>query len=281
MQSFKVVIAYDGTDLVGWQRQAAGVSIQGLLEDALRALDERDVTVVGAGRTDAGVHALGQVAAFTLARPLPPESILRALNARLPDAVRVLSAEHAAASFNPRFDARSKTYRYRILNGPVKDPFERRYAWHIAGTLDIAAMDAAARLLEGPHDFAAFRSSGTEVKSTERQILTSRIADCGLRIYCGFEDFHDQSAITNQSAILNPQSAMRLLVYTVEGTGFLRHMVRAIVGSLVEIGLGRREPAWITQLLASRDRAAAGPTAPAEGLFLVRVQYGDAVAAER
>src|SRR2546425_10005369 len=133
MPSYRINLAYDGTDFVGWQRQASGTSIQGLLEDALRALDERDVTVTGAGRTDAGVHALGQVAAFTLARELAPDAVVRALNARLPDAVRVLAADAVAPSFHPRFDARAKTYRYRIWNGGVLSPFERRYAWHLIG----------------------------------------------------------------------------------------------------------------------------------------------------
>jgi len=140
MTTFKITVAYDGTDYVGWQRQASGVSIQGLLEDALRALDERDVPVAAAGRTDAGVHALGQVASFTLARALPCDAIVRAVNARLPDAVRVLSAAEAPRSFHARFDARTKTYRYRIWNGDVMPPFERRYAWHLTGPLDVASM---------------------------------------------------------------------------------------------------------------------------------------------
>ena len=274
MPSFRITLAYDGTDFVGWQRQASGTSIQGLLEEALRALDERDVAVVGAGRTDAGVHALGQVAAFTLERTLQADAVVRALNARLPDAVRVLAADEVPALFNPRFDARAKTYRYRIWTGDVLSPFERRYAWHLPGALDVDAMRQAARLLEGEHDFAAFQSAGTDVATTVRSVLVSRIADCGLRIDCGFPTAVQQSAIGtgSQSAIRNPQSAM-LLCYDITGTGFLRHMVRAIVGSLVEIGRGRQRVDWMTQVLASRDRAAAGPTAPALGLFLVGVEY--------
>src|SRR4051794_29652470 len=172
MPSFKITLAYDGTDFVGWQRQAAGVSVQGLLEDALREIDERDVTVTGAGRTDAGVHALGQVAAFTLERALTADTVVRALNARLPDAVRVLTAEEAAASFHPRFAARAKLYRYRICHSAVLSPFERRYAWHVAGPLDVTAMSAAAKSLDGVHVFAAFQSAGTEVRTTEREIFT-------------------------------------------------------------------------------------------------------------
>src|SRR5215213_2190238 len=185
MPSYKITVAYDGTDYVGWQRQANGVSIQALVEDALRLLDERDVTVTGAGRTDAGVHALAQVAAFTVARVMQPEALMRALNARLPDAVRVMTAEQVPATFHPRFEARAKTYRYRIWNGDIISPFEYRYAWHVTEPLDAAAMDAAARLLEGRHDFAAFQATGSDVATTIREIFTSRIAVRGLPPDCG------------------------------------------------------------------------------------------------
>ena len=267
MPHFKITLAYDGTGYVGWQRQASGPSVQGLLEGALRDLDERDVTLTGAGRTDAGVHALGQVAAFTLHRALPASAIVRALNARLPDAVRVLSAEEVPSTFHPRFGARRKTYRYRIWNGEVISPFERRYAWHLVGALDAGAMQAAAQQLVGRHDFAAFQATGSPVSTTQREIFVSRIEDCEPRIGIGQE-----------SAIRNPQSA--ILSYTITGTGFLRHMVRIIVGTLVEIGRGRQPVASIDRLLTSRDRTVAGPTAPPEGLFLVTVEYGDALAAE-
>jgi tRNA pseudouridine38-40 synthase len=256
MPTFKVTLAYDGTDYVGWQRQANGVSIQSLVEDALRVLDGRDVRVTGAGRTDAGVHALGQVAAFTIERTLSCDAVLRALNAHLPDAIRVLVADEAAPTFHPRFGARMKTYRYRIWNGDVFSPFERRYAWHLTGTLDLDAMQAAARLVEGRHDFAAFQASGGSATTSEREVFSSRF-DC-------------------ESPSPHPQSP--LLVYDISGSGFLRHMVRNIVGSLVEVGRGRRPPGWIGDLLALRDRTAAGPTAPAVGLFLVNVEYGGALA---
>jgi tRNA pseudouridine38-40 synthase len=269
MPTFKITLAYDGTDFVGWQRQAAGVSIQGLLEEALRELDQRDVTVTGAGRTDAGVHALGQVAAFSIERALAADAVVRALNARLPEAVRVLSAQEVPASFHPQFGARAKTYRYRIWNGDVSSPFERRYAWHVPGTLDLDAMQAAARILEGVHDFAAFQSTGGETKTTEREVLSSRIADCGLRTDWLIDSA--DSAESPESLIRNPQSAM--VAYQIVGTGFLRHMVRAIAGSLVEVGRGRRPAEWLADVLASRDRGLAGPTAPAEGLFLVSVTY--------
>lgn len=267
MSTIKITLAYDGAGLVGWQRQASGTSVQGLIEDALKRLDERDVTVHGAGRTDAGVHALGQVASFSLARPVAAAVVQRALNSMLPPAVRVLAAEDVPDAFHARFDARAKTYRYRIWNAPVFDPFEHGRAWHIVTVLDVEAMREAARRLEGQHDFAAFQSAGSDVETTVRRIITSRIADCGLRI--GEEC--EPGIRSPQSAIRSPQSS--ILNYEITGDGFLRHMVRAIVGSLVEIGRGRRPAEWIADVLTSRDRDAAGPTAPAEGLFLVRVAY--------
>ncbi len=272
MTTFRIILSYDGTDYVGWQRQANGVSIQAVLEDALRTLDGREVPVAGAGRTDAGVHALGQVASFTIARDLKPDALVRALNAHLPRAIRVLSAEEASTAFHARFSARTKTYRYRLWNDEVMSPFESTYAWHVPGPLDVEAMRAAARLLEGRHDFVAFQAAGSSVETTEREIFSSRIVDCGLRI-------EQQSAIKPaiDSAIRNPQSA--LLCYDVTGSGFLRHMVRIIVGSLVEIGRGRQPVEWIGRAIAGRDRAGAGPTAPPHGLFLVRVEYPGALAA--
>jgi tRNA pseudouridine38-40 synthase len=274
MTTFRITLAYDGTDFVGWQRQATGVSVQGLLEEALRELDQRDVTVTGAGRTDAGVHAIGQVAAFSIEHPLTAQVVIRALNARLPDAVRVLSAEEMPATFHARFGARAKTYRYRILNGDIVSPFERRYAWHVPGALDLDAMRTAARLLEGVHDFAAFQSAGSDVRTTEREITCSQLVTT--------EDTEDESFFRTGLHLRVPRvlrsgevgNRGALLFYDVTGNGFLRHMVRAIAGSLVEVGRGRRAPDWMPDVLASRDRARAGPTAPAKGLFLVSITYG-------
>jgi tRNA pseudouridine38-40 synthase len=264
--TFKIILAYDGAGFVGWQRQASGTSIQGLLEDALRELDERDVPVTGAGRTDAGVHALGQVASFSLARAMAPDVLVRAMNARLPDAIRVLAATEAPAAFHARFDARKKTYRYRIWNGDVMSPFERAQAWHVIGALDVEQMAAAARLIEGRHDFAAFQGAGSAAVTTEREMFSSCISvDDG-----GPEGPHYGS----RSAGLQACRAC-LIVYEITGDGFLRHMVRTIVGTLVEIGRGRQSAAWMRELLASRDRARAGPTAPPEGLFLAGVEYAD------
>jgi tRNA pseudouridine38-40 synthase len=250
---------------VGWQRQANGISIQALIEDALRELDGRDVTVTGAGRTDAGVHAFGQVAAFTIARELGPDAVVRALNARLPHAIRVITAEAAPAGFHPRFGARAKTYRYRMWNDEVMSPFDRAYAWHVAGPLDVPAMEEAARLLEGRHDFAAFQATGSAVATTEREVFASLI----------LRQAHDEP----DPLVVSLSNHEAVVVYEITGSGFLRHMVRIIVGSLVEIGRGRRPIEWIGEAIAARDRAAAGPTAPPHGLFLVRVDYGGALAA--
>jgi tRNA pseudouridine38-40 synthase len=275
MRTFKIILAYDGTDYVGWQRQANGISVQALIEDALRALDGGDVTVAGAGRTDAGVHALGQVASFTIARELSPDALRRAINARLPHAIRVLSAEEAPAGFHPRFGARRKTYRYRLWNGDVLSPFERAYAWHVPGPLDVEAMGAAARLLEGRHDFAAFQATASDVATTVREIVASNISTTNDTL-----DAEEEPSSHKGLNLSVPRVARggELIVYEVTGSGFLRHMVRIIVGSLVEIGRGRQPVEWMSAVIAARDRAAAGPTAPPQGLFLVGVEYAAALA---
>ncbi|HET9832567.1 MAG TPA: tRNA pseudouridine(38-40) synthase TruA [Vicinamibacterales bacterium] len=247
MPNFRITVAYDGGPFVGWQRQAEGASIQGLIEDALVDLEGGDVTVTGAGRTDAGVHAFAQVANFTLTRDIAPDVIVRSLNAKLPIEIRVRSADLVPPSFHARFDATAKSYRYRLWNAEVLNPFEHAYVWHVTTPLDVALMADAARLLEGRHDFAAFQAVGGTPGPTDRLITQSTLSASG----------------------------DGLLTYDVTGDGFLRHMVRAIVGTLVDVGRGRQRPEWILDVIASRDRAQAGRTAPANGLFLVRVDYGD------
>ena len=273
MPTFKLTLAYDGTDFVGWQRQATGRSIQGLLEDALRDLDGHDVTVIGASRTDAGVHALGQAASCSLDRTIAADVLVRALNARLPPDVRALTATEMPPRFHARFDARSKTYRYRIWNADVISPFERRYAWHVAGPLDVEAMRTAAELLEGRQDFAAFQSAGTTIRSTERTVTRSRVR---ISTTDDTEDAVDKTGSIPAVLRVLPGGKWRdpLVIYEITGDGFLRHMVRTIVGTLAEIGRGRWPAEEMRELLASGDRMRAGPTAPAEGLFLVAVEYG-------
>jgi tRNA pseudouridine38-40 synthase len=267
MRTLKIVLAYDGADFVGWQRQPTGVSVQGKLEEALAAIEGQPVNVVGAGRTDAGVHALGQVASCSLAHAIPPATLARALNATLPEGVRVLRVEEAPDGFHARYSARFKTYRYLILGGRVVSPFERRYVWHVEPVLDVPAMAAAARLIEGEHDFAALQGAGSATKTTLRTITAATVTESTPaamfgQAFCGARD----------------GASGRLVVFEITGNGFLRHMVRNAVGTLVEIGLGRQKAAWMADVLASGDRTLAGPTAAASGLFLVRVDY-DAPAA--
>jgi tRNA pseudouridine38-40 synthase len=249
MGVFKLTLAYDGTEFVGWQRQANGRSVQALLEEALSHIEGAPVTVIGAGRTDAGVHALGQVASVSLKNGLAALVLRRALNATLPPDVRVVAVEPVSPDFNARFAAQTKTYRYRIVCAEFISPFDRRFAWHLPGSLDVAEMERAAARLEGRHDFAAFQSAGSDVTTTERTVLSSQLTLV-------------KTAETDE------------IFYDVTGDGFLRHMVRAVVGTLVEVGSGRLKAGDLTEILASRDRHRAGPTAPAHGLFLVAVSYG-------
>lgn len=256
MRTFKLTVAYDGTAYVGWQRQAAGASVQGCLEAALRDLAGTAVAVVGAGRTDAGVHALGQVAGVRLDSRLDPRALGRATNARLPEDIRVIDGEAAPAGFHARFDAVAKSYRYRLFHGPVMSPFLRRYAWHVRARLDAEAMAEAGRALLGEHDFAAFQAAGSAVRTTVRTLF-----DLTVRRVPGGDGTGGDAA------------GGELTVIDVRGSGFLRHMVRTMAGTLVEVGLGRRAPADVERVLRSADRRAAGPTAPARGLFLTGVGY--------
>jgi tRNA pseudouridine38-40 synthase len=244
-RTFKLTLQYDGTDYVGWQRQAEGVSIQGLLEDALKPIEGSAVTVHGAGRTDAGVHALGQVASVRLTATLDTTTLARALNAVLPLDLRVARVEEVSDDFHARFSATGKVYQYRIVNGPFAPPFIRRYVLHVIPKINLDAVRDASVVLVGTHDFAAFQGTGTAVPSTVR---------CVQRI-----DWTE-----------HPDG---LIVMEVEGDGFLRHMVRNMAGTLVEIGLGRWPASAMRDILESRDRARAGTTAPPQGLFLIEVKY--------
>ena len=251
-RTLKLVLQYDGTDYVGWQRQAEGTSIQGVLEDALRPIEGAHVTVHGAGRTDAGVHATGQVASFRLHASIDPVTLARALNAVLPLDVRVAGAEVMPDDFHARFSATGKIYDYQIVNGPFVSPFVRRYVWHVIPRVDTDAMRSAAETLIGEHDFAAFQATGSEVHTSVRTVRTIGWTGSG-----------------------GPGDPLTLRI---EGDGFLRHMVRNIAGTLVEIGLGRWPSDEMSAILASRERARAGTTAPASGLILREVLYSHKIA---
>jgi tRNA pseudouridine38-40 synthase len=255
MRTLKLVIQYDGTTYVGWQRQPNGVSIQALVENALAAIEGGRVVVDAASRTDAGVHALGQVASVRLAHPIDRLSLRRALNATLPPDVRVADVQEESPEFHARYAAREKTYRYRILAGEVPSPFERRYVWHVTTPLDVDRMALAIRDLVGRHDFSAFAAAGGAAQSPVRTITSASVA---------WEPTGQRPFGSGPSPVL---------AIEVAGDGFLRHMVRTIAGTLVEIGRGRLEPSAIASALSSGDRQAAGPTAPASGLVLVRVVY--------
>ena len=249
MRTFKLTVSYDGTEFSGFQRQAAARSVQAELEAAVVPIEGRSVAVAGAGRTDAGVHALGQVASFKLTNRIGADDLLQALNARLPADIRVLKAEEVPSAFHARFSAGLKVYRYRISNTRVMSPFQRRYAWHISRKLDLEAMSLAARELLGEHDFSCFQAKSARIRGSTRTITQS--------------DWSAEPAA----------GGGRLLSYEIAGTGFLKYMVRNVIGTLVEVGDGRRSPISLRELLASGNRAAAGPTAPPMGLYLVRVDY--------
>jgi tRNA pseudouridine38-40 synthase len=244
MRTFKATLAYDGTNFAGWQMQGGLRTVQGELENALHPIDGRRTVVHAAGRTDAGVHARGQVVSFSLASSIAIEALLRAINVRLPDDVRVLRLEDAAADFNARFHARRKTYLYSIFDGAVLLPQHRHFVWHVRQALDVERMNTAAAALVGAHDFAAFQAAGGDVMSTRREVFASQVDRRG-----------------------------EFIVYEIAGSGFLRHMVRNIVGTLVDVGRGRRLVEDVQHVLESRDRRQASATAPARGLTLETVNY--------
>lgn len=240
----RLVVEYDGTDFVGWQRQLNGPSIQGSIEEATRRLTGMETSVVGAGRTDAGVHALGQVAAFTTRSRLSLVELRRGLNALLPRSIAVCAVDEVPRAFDPRRDACGKLYRYQVWNAEARSPLLARTSWHVRHPLDAVAMQAAANLLVGEHDFSAFRAADCERRNPVRLMRRLEILRQGHR--------------------LNIET---------EATAFLKHMVRIIVGTLVDVGRGYLPAAAVGEILASRDRTRAGPTAPPLGLQLVRVDY--------
>jgi tRNA pseudouridine38-40 synthase len=295
MHNIKLTIAYDGADFHGWQIQPGQPTIQGVLTDLLCQLtsaqtEEPSPTLCGAGRTDAGVHAWGQVANFNTCSHLAPNEFARALNALLPPTIRIRQAEEAVPDFHARHQAIAKTYRYRIYRGPVVPPFLWRYVLHHPYPLDFVAMAEAARLFQGEHDFTSFAaSSGSEEEDSERLTLRSILSSEMLNMSAApdGETLPANCAAANSparhSTIANSSAAPHLIsldnvewVYEVRGRSFLRNMVRIIVGTLLEVGRGRLTPRDVPRLLALADRTASGPTVPPQGLCLMSVEYHDA-----
>jgi tRNA pseudouridine38-40 synthase len=244
MRTLKLVLEYDGFDYHGWQVQDDVVTIQGVIEAALEKIVGEPVRVNGAGRTDAKVHALGQVVSFRCPSDIPTMALQRALNTLLPRDIVVHEVWDVPADFHARFSALEKVYAYRILNRPMRASLRLRYTWHIPHPLDVPSMVLGGACLQGTHDFASFQATGSEVKTTERRLTELTVARK-----------EDE------------------IVISCTANGFLRHMVRNIVGTLVEVGRGARPPAEIKRILDGRDRRLAGATAPPQGLYLVQVLY--------
>ncbi len=248
MRNLKLVLSYDGTEFSGWQVQPGAATIQGALASAIGRVTGENILPQGSGRTDAGVHALGQIASFGTQSPIPPENLVIALNDILPGAIRVLEASEAPGEFHARKSARAKTYRYRMYRGAICSPFIARYVWHYPYPLDEDQMQEVAGMIVGEQDFTSFAAvdpeRGREEMSNVRQIFSS-----------SWERQSDE------------------FVYTVHGNGFLHHMVRNLVGTFVLAGKGALKASDLTRILEARSRSAAGATAPASGLCLVNVEY--------
>jgi len=248
--NFKLLIQYDGTDFHGWQVQENDRTIQGELERVIGMVADRDVSVVGSGRTDAGVHAEGQIANVHLVGKFTPDKLKHAINGNLWRDIRVMTVEKAEDEFHARFSAKRKTYVYRVVNAPVMSPFWRRFAHHEARPLDVARMNDAARLFLGEHDWTAFASSKSDGESRVRSVL----------------DFTVESR-------WNDMARGAMIEMRITANGFLRYMVRSIAGTMLEIGRGEKSAETIQTAIVTGDRTLAGQTAPAQGLTLLRVEY--------
>ncbi len=245
-RNIKITVEYDGTEFSGWQRQPRQPSVQAEIEKAIRAITREKVNLIGAGRTDAGVHALGQVASFVTASRILPARIPGALNAHLPEAIRVLAAEEVAVDFHARYSATGRTYRYAVLNRAAPSAILRHHACHVPGSLDLDAINKALPALRGTHPFTAFRGAGSRERTTVCTLRRADVARSG-----------------------------DMVIFTFEADRFLRHMVRLMVGTLLKVGQGKVQPEAVAEILASEDNQRAGPRAPAHGLFLVSVTYSE------
>jgi tRNA pseudouridine38-40 synthase len=261
MQTVKLTIAYDGSDFHGWQIQPGLPTIQGALHEALHRITQEAITIQGASRTDAGVHALGQVAHFKTHSTLDAHEIQRGMNALLPPTIRIVAAQEVGQDFHARWLAQGKTYRYRIYRGEVLPPFDHRRAFHYPWPLDEAAMSAAARAFEGQHDFTSFAAStGSEEDDKDRDMQRT---------------IHSSEIVRDHEGDHGLGQARDEIAYVVRGRSFLRYMVRKIVGTLIEVGKGRLAASDIPEIFAARDRSRSGATVPPEGLYLVALEYPD------
>ncbi|UCF87251.1 MAG: tRNA pseudouridine(38-40) synthase TruA [Nitrospiraceae bacterium] len=255
MMVIKLVLQYDGTDYSGWQVQKREKTIQSVLESAIRTITGEQVRVTGAGRTDAGVHALRQVAAFRTRPHLKANVLFRALKANLPSDIYVVRATECDSDFHPRFDAKRKTYSYIISSTGLFSVFLKRYSWQIPYEMNISSMRKAAKLLVGQHDFSCFRASGCSSKSAVRTIKGISISRTDAFGFIGF------------------QFRAPLIKISIQADAFLRHMARNIVGTLVEVGRGKVPAQEMKRIMESKDRKCAGQTAPAQGLFMEKIVY--------
>lgn len=244
MKRVRLIISYDGTNYCGWQVQINGITVEEIINRELSNLLGEEITVIGASRTDSGVHAIGNVAVFDTETKIPAEKISFALNQRLPDDIRIQKSEEVSADFHPRYCDSTKTYEYKILNRKFPDPLNRLYTYFVYMPLDVKKMKMAAEYLVGEHDFASFCSAGSQVKTTTRIIYALDI--------------------TKERDMINIR---------ISGNGFLYNMVRIIVGTLLKVGLGVYPPEHVKEILEAKDRYQAGPKAPARGLTLVGIEY--------
>ena len=270
MRNLKLTLSYDGSEFAGWQVQPGRATIQGAVASAVGRLTGENVLPQGSGRTDAGVHALAQVASFATASPIPTENWVKALNDILPASIRVLEVSEAAADFHARKSARAKTYRYRMYRGAIGPPFLARYVWHYPFPLQENNMAEAAGLVVGEHDFTSF--AAVDPERLERVENNSHGENRGTT-------GDSSGGVMNVRTIFSSAWAREgdELIYTVRGNGFLHHMVRNLIGTYLLVGKGTLTPHDFGRILASRNRSAAGPTAPASGLYLVNVEYDQGV----
>jgi tRNA pseudouridine38-40 synthase len=260
VRNLRLILSYDGADFAGWQVQPSRTTVQGALASAIGRLSGENVLPQGSGRTDAGVHALAQVASFATASAIPAENWLRALNDILPASIRVLEVTEAAPDFHARKSARAKTYRYRIYRGAICPPFLARYVWHYPYPLEESAMIAAAGVVVGEHDFTSF--AAVDPERVERMAA-------GDNVQAGVDGTTNVRTIYSSSWTREGEE----LIYTVRGSGFLHHMVRNLVGTFLLVGKGTVSLEDLRRILQARERTAAGPTAPACGLYLAEVEY--------